>query len=174
MSNPTAADLMTGLSVTLSPTTNIRAAIRSLLKHRITGAPVVDATGGLVGFLSEKDCLRAFAEENDAALSTLTVRNYMSAPTTSITPATNLYDIVGLLLKMPFRRLPVLDREGRPIGQVARADAMRAILANRDNQYLYGAPATTPTPSSLEQGMGVDSAIRLARGERTAWQTRKI
>ena len=165
MASPTAADMITGSVITLSPDTDMRTAIRRLLKSRITGAPVVDADGCLVGILSEKDCLRVFTEENRSAIATPSVRDYMSTPKATITPATNLYDIVGLLLNLPFRRLPVLNPEGRPLGQVFRADAMRAILAIRDNQYLYGAPAVTPPSTSLEQGMGVDSAIRMARGQ---------
>ncbi len=174
MAHPSAADMMADPGVTLSPDTDMRTAIRNLLKHRITGAPVVDATGHLLGILSEKDCLRAVDEDNHTPLSARTVADYMSAPKATITPDSNLYDIVGLLLKMPFRRLPVLDGEGHFIGQVVRAAAMRGVLGVRDNPHLYGAPDITLPSTSLEEGMGVDSAIRMARGQETRWRAGTI
>ena len=92
MPNRTAADMMTRAIVTLSPDTDIGVAIRCLLRNRITGAPVVDVTGRLVGILSEKDCLRVFVEEEGDKPSARAVADYMSTPKAkaSILPTTNL------------------------------------------------------------------------------------
>ena len=53
-----AKDYMTANLVTLSPDTSVMEAIRILLDKGISGAPVVDKMGRLVGLLSEKDCMR--------------------------------------------------------------------------------------------------------------------
>ena len=176
MPNRTAADMMTRAIVTLSPDTDIGVAIRCLLRNRITGAPVVDVTGRLVGILSEKDCLRVFVEEEGDKPSARAVADYMSTPKAkaSILPTTNLYDIVNLFLNTPFRRLPVLDSNRRLVGQVARADAMRAIESIHDNSYLYGSPAVEPISTSFDDGMGVDSAMRIARAQRTVRRSRTL
>ena len=58
---PTAADIMRRTLVTLTPEMPIFDAVRTLLKHEISGAPVVDADGRIVGICSELDCLRILA-----------------------------------------------------------------------------------------------------------------
>ena len=57
MPNPTAADIM-AREATLSPEADIYDAITKLLKSKLSGAPVVDGNGGLIGMLSERDCLK--------------------------------------------------------------------------------------------------------------------
>ena len=55
----TVRDYMSATLVTFTPDTDILAAINQLIAKRISGAPVVDRQGNLVGVLSEKDCLQA-------------------------------------------------------------------------------------------------------------------
>ncbi|HPG22673.1 MAG TPA: CBS domain-containing protein, partial [Amaricoccus sp.] len=57
--HPHVSDIMTRDLVTLSPGTEINHAMQILLDRRISGAPVLDDQGWLVGVLSQKDCLRA-------------------------------------------------------------------------------------------------------------------
>ena len=54
----TIADIMATEVVSFSPDTNIHTAIHVLLEKRISGAPVLDDAGALVGVLSKKDCLK--------------------------------------------------------------------------------------------------------------------
>ena len=56
------ADYMTRDLITLSPETEINRAMNMLLDQRISGAPVVDQNGQMVGVLSKKDCLKAALE----------------------------------------------------------------------------------------------------------------
>ncbi|MBT4096540.1 MAG: CBS domain-containing protein, partial [Gemmatimonadetes bacterium] len=58
---PTVQDVMDTKVPTLSPSTPVLDAIDFLLKNRVTGAPVVDADGTLLGILTEKDCLQLVA-----------------------------------------------------------------------------------------------------------------
>ena len=55
MPKQTVTDIMARSEMTLSPETNIYRAVQLLLNHRLSGAPVVDAEGRLVGILTEKD-----------------------------------------------------------------------------------------------------------------------
>ncbi len=160
MPHRTAADIMTRSVVTLSPDTDIYGAMQVLLKKKISGAPVVDREGRLVGMLSEKDCLRVLAGEALDGLPEGKVSDYMTRSVESITPTTSIYDIVHGFLQVHFRRLPVVDQTGRVVGQISRRDVLVAIESIRDNSYLYG----TEDKSPPKEGMGVDSAMRRARG----------
>ncbi len=117
-------DIMTTTLYTLKPDTPILAAISMLLKNRISGAPVIDNTGALVGILSEKDCLRIFA--NEAFFSQNAggeVKEYMTKNVTTIDPDDEVFKVAEMFLKNHFRRLPVLE-DGKVVGQVSRRDIL--------------------------------------------------
>ncbi len=164
MDVPAASDLMTRKTVTLSPEMSIQAAIALLLKNRISGAPVVDAEKKLVGVLSEKDCLRIFANGAYNILPGGVVDHYMSKEVFTIPENADLFTIADTFLKHPFRRLPVVDAEGRLIGQVSRRDVLtgsRDIWAKTPNKpwtdakYLTDqikAALSGPTPGDSTRG----------------------
>lgn len=158
---PTARDIMARELVTLAPQTDIHEAMRTLLKRKISGAPVVSAEGHLVGVLSEKDCLRVLTAEAYDGVPLGHVADYMTKRPHSISPEAGLIDIVGRFLSSAYRRLPVVDAGGRLLGQVSRRDALAAVEAMRDNSYLYGSRDRHP-PEADDAG-GVDSAMRRAR-----------
>jgi len=161
MSNPVASDLMQRQLPTLSPETPIQEAVDLLLRKRISGAPVVDPDQRLVGFLSEKDCLKILTAEAFDGVPGAEVAAYMTREVQSITAETGLFDIVSRFLATPFRRLPVVDPDGRLLGQVTRAGALAAIPSVQDNSYMYG--TADQSPPTDDEMAGVDSAMRRAR-----------
>ena len=58
MDHITASDMMARSETTLPPGMDIYDALRRLLKYKLTGAPVVDEDGVLLGMLTERDCLK--------------------------------------------------------------------------------------------------------------------
>ena len=60
---PTARDVMTHSLITLTPEMSIFEAIRKLISNKISGAPVLDSNGEMVGVLSELDCLGILASD---------------------------------------------------------------------------------------------------------------
>ena len=119
MPSQTAADIMTRSLVTLSPEDGIYKAIKVLLRRKISGAPVVDASGRLVGILSEKDCLRVLVGAALDGLPDGQVRNFMTETVESIRPDASLYDLTHRFITGSYRRLPVVDDGGRVVGQVS-------------------------------------------------------
>lgn len=81
---------------TLSPDTDIYDALRRLLKSRLTGAPVVDDDGTLLGMLTERDCLKVLVGGALDGLPSGKVSDYMTAPAQSISPAASLFDIAHI------------------------------------------------------------------------------
>jgi CBS domain-containing protein len=162
MSNPVASDLMERQLPTLTPETPIQDAVDVLLRKRISGAPVVAPDQRLVGFLSEKDCLKILTAEAFDGVPEGDVAAYMTRNVQSIDAETGLFDIVSRFLATPFRRLPVVDPDGRLLGQVTRAGALGAIRGVQDNSYMYG--TADQCPPTDDEMPGVDSAMRRARG----------
>ena len=120
---------------TLSPDTDIMAAIDFLIANKVTGAPVVDPSGAIVGVLTEKDCLQVLAMGSDGEPSRGKVASFMSTNVTTIPPDMNIYYAAGLFLHHSFRRLPVVEK-GRLIGAITRFDILRAV--SQDHQLVLG------------------------------------
>lgn len=121
-------DFMTTQLFTLPPAMPIFQAIGLLIKHRVSGAPVVDAGNKLLGVLSEKDCLAVFA--NEAFYSETAggeVADYMSTGVQIIDPDDEIFKAADIFLKHSFRRLPVVD-DGVLVGQISRRDVLLASL----------------------------------------------
>ncbi len=124
MEVPTVADCMKTKVVTLSPQMSIEEAIKLLLKHHISGAPVVDEDRKLLGVLSEKDCLRIFANGAYNVLPGGVVEQYMSTDVNTIEAEADIFSAADVFLKHPFRRLPIVDENGVLVGQISRCDVL--------------------------------------------------
>jgi CBS domain-containing protein len=126
---PTAADLMTRDLITFRPDQEIRTAIDLLLRHRISGGPVVADGRRLLGTLSEGDCLRAISAgsyDGEPVKGECLVGDLMNQAPLTIAPSTDIYTITQTFVKNDVRRLPVVD-DGKVVGQVSRRDVLKVI-----------------------------------------------
>ena len=126
---PSAREIMTTRLVTVPPELPIFDAIRILLRNQISGAPVVDTSGALIGMLSELDCLKVLANGefyDDDHSEKGVVRNYMTSVTQSIDPDSDIYTLAQYFLNHTVRRLPVV-RGSQLLGQISRRDVLRTI-----------------------------------------------
>ncbi|MCP4320026.1 MAG: CBS domain-containing protein [Hyphomicrobiales bacterium] len=126
-SRPRICDYMATKLVTLPPDMEINEAMVVLLEGRFSGAPVVNATGELVGVLSKKDCFRSALHASYHEKPGGLVADYMSRDIETLDADMEIYKVAEAFLKSPFRRFPVL-REGRLVGQISRADLLRALV----------------------------------------------
>jgi CBS domain-containing protein len=130
---PTVREIMTRSLVTLRPEMTAAEGAEELLAHEISGAPVVDEQGALLGRLSEYDCLRAVAsaeyqmDSHDAAE---TVAELMVSNCYTVEPGLDLFGLAHEFVRRRVRSFPVLE-DGRLVGQVSRRDALRAALRLR-------------------------------------------
>lgn len=127
---PTARDLMATSLLTFRPEQSILTAMQDLLSLGVSGGPVVDAEGRLVGILSELDCLRMLASDGffvETEEEGGSVDHYMTRGGRTIPPEMGIYAISHYFVTSPVRRLPVVDEAGRLLGQVSRRDVLRAI-----------------------------------------------
>jgi len=127
---PVARDIMTTRLVTVRPEQPIFAAMRILLRNQISGAPVIDDGGALIGVLSELDCLKVIAAGefyDDDHSEEGVVADYMTSVTQTIGPDTDVYTLAQYFVKHNIRRLPVVVRGSLLLGQISRRDVLRAI-----------------------------------------------
>jgi CBS domain-containing protein len=116
-----AKDVMSDRVISIREDEDIYTAIRVLAANEITGLPVVDAGGSLVGVITEKDVLALLYTMQDKPG---TVRDFMTAEVVCFDRESDLAEIAETLRTNNFRRVPILD-QGRLVGIVSRRDIIR-------------------------------------------------
>jgi CBS-domain-containing membrane protein len=142
-----AADIMTRPVISVAPETKIAEAARLMLQHRISGLPVVDASGAIVGIVTEGDLVRRSeigTERHRARWVELligpgrlardyvdaharTVGDVMTADVVAVSPGATLPEVVRLMEKHHVKRVPVVENGGL-VGIVSRANLLRALV----------------------------------------------
>jgi CBS domain-containing protein len=110
-------DVMTRQVITVKEDQTKQQAARLLAQHRISGLPVVNNDGVLVGVVTEYDVI---AKEGRK------VGDIMTRGVISVSEDTDLEEVSHILVHERIKRLPVLD-QGRLIGIISRADLVREI-----------------------------------------------
>jgi len=105
---------------------SVHEAMALLLEHRVSGLPVIDDRGDIVGILTERDCLRvAYAASYYQDLGSL-VGETMTREVETIDADADIATAIERFLKSPYRRFPVLQGT-RLVGQISRRDVLRAL-----------------------------------------------
>jgi CBS-domain-containing membrane protein len=159
------ADIMTHSVIGVTPETPIAEVARLMLQHRISGLPVLDPGGAVVGIVTEGDLLRRAetgTERRHARWLEFLIapgrlaREYadanarkagevMSQDVVSVTPQDSLAEVVRLMERRHIKRLPVIEA-GRLVGIVSRANLVRALVHN--------------LPKPADKGVAGDAEIR--------------
>ncbi|MBX2841747.1 MAG: CBS domain-containing protein [Flammeovirgaceae bacterium] len=115
--------------VTLSDSMTIVDACELIIKHKLTGSPVLDKDRNIVGMLTEKDCLRLILESsyNNMPMQNKKVSEYMSKNVKTVSTENDLLDVANQFLNSHFRKYPVVHN-GKLVGQVSRRDILRAAM----------------------------------------------
>ncbi|MCK9260390.1 MAG: CBS domain-containing protein [Azoarcus sp.] len=119
-------DYMIGDHLALNPEDEVLHAIHTLIEHGLSGAPVADDNGHLIGFLSEKDCLKVALNASYFEQQAGLIRDYMSRNVVSVTGDSSLIDAIEIFLGQTCRCLPVVEGQ-RLIGQISRRDILKAL-----------------------------------------------
>jgi predicted transcriptional regulator len=123
-----ARDVMTTTVVTTVPTATMKEVAELLLRHRVSGVPVIDDDGVIIGVISEFDLLKVvYSPEVETQL----VSDHMSTHLLTVKEDEQLINVVDVFLTHPVRRLPVV-RDGKMIGLISRHDLIRFVLMTRD------------------------------------------
>jgi len=179
----TASELMTRDVAVVHPETSLLDAVKLMARRHISGMPVVDAAGVIVGMLSEGDLVRwheGLTERQGRWLDMLAdgfelapaflqgikeqhrkVQSVMSAGATTVTEDTLARDVAHLMYCKNFKRVPVI-RDGKLVGILARSDLVRALALKLGED---------PSPTSERGHETVDEALRHGRQQGTGPST---
>lgn len=119
-------DIMQKSLFTLTPDVEINRAMRLLLDRQLSGAPVLDAEGTIVGVLSQKDCLKAALNAHYHQAWGGTVQEYMTPDVVTLEADMDLLAVANHFIHSSYRRFPVLER-GKLVGQLSRSDLLLAL-----------------------------------------------
>ena len=122
-----ARDFMTPQLVTLSTDMELLDAIQLLVDKQISGAPVLDQQGNLVGILTERDCLAQTMVATYHGEAGGRVGEVMTKDVHTVDADTSLMDIAESFAHTKYRRYPVLE-DNRLVGIISRRDVLRAVL----------------------------------------------
>ncbi len=120
-------DYMSASLVTFAPDMDVMNAIDVLVKNRISGAPVVDDHGNLIGLLSEKDCMKVAIQAGYYEELGGRVEDYMTKQVFTVEAEASVLDVAKLFMEKGPRRYPVVE-DNRLVGQISRRDVLRAFI----------------------------------------------
>ena len=123
----TASDYMTTNVITFKSDQEIMDVTEKIIEKKISGAPVVNNRGEIIGIITEKDCLRVIYDEKYHNLfpNQGKVTNYMSKKVITVDYNIKINELASLFMKSNFRRYPVL-RNGEMVGLISRRDVLKA------------------------------------------------
>lgn len=129
-------DHMSTNLITFRPEDSIDHVLDILAKKKISGAPVVDENGKLVGIISEVDCLHEIIKGKYSNTPTFpgSVSEHMTSKVEVLHPDLSLFDAAQKFLELKIRRFPVL-KDGKLIGQISLSDVIRAFPTLKETTW---------------------------------------
>jgi CBS domain-containing protein len=116
-----ARDIMTRDIITVGPATTVKNLAKILIRNQISGAPVADKKGKILGIVSEADIIAKKGKQ---------VKDIMSRRVIEVTEETPVEEIASLMTTHKVKRLPVMRGE-KLVGIVSRADIVGAIASGK-------------------------------------------
>ena len=132
----TVSDIMTHQLIVFKPEDTIHEVMAAFIKHRISGGPVVNEEGQLVGVISEADCMKEISDSRYFNMPILdkSVSYFMTKEVDTIESNMSVFDAAALFSKSSRRRYPVMEGK-RLVGQVSRKDIVIAALNMKSNTW---------------------------------------
>ncbi len=124
----TAADIMNKELITVRPESTIKEAIELLIREEISGLPVIDESGQMIGVITEFALL---AMVYDRSVQNHTVSQHMTHEVISVDAEDPISRIADLCIVHRVRRLPVM-KDDHLVGLIARRDVLKALYEGAD------------------------------------------
>ncbi len=130
------SDYMTRNLIVFSPKQSVLEVMDILIKQNISGGPVVDESQGLVGIISEGDCIKQISESRyyNQPMENINVEEHMIKNVETINGNMNIFDAAEKFLTSKRRRFPIIE-EGKLIGQISQKDILKAALQLKGHNW---------------------------------------
>ena len=124
------SDYMSRKLITFSPDQSVLEVMNNLIKHKISGGPVVNENNELLGIISEGDCMKQISESRyyNMPMDNMKVSNHMVTNVDTIDGYMNVFDAANKFLESKHRRFPIVEN-GKLVGQISQKDVLKAALA---------------------------------------------
>ncbi len=123
----TAKDIMSNKLVVAKEGMNLEDAVKLLVNNKITGLPVVDREGKMIGILSEYDIIANVGKEEKLSPEIFQRSITYTIQVEAVDEDTPLNQILEKFIALKCRRLPVIDKDRRLVGIISRRDIMRVL-----------------------------------------------
>lgn len=129
-------DYMTRELITFSPDQSVEDVIEKLIRHKISGGPVVNDKFELVGIISEGDCIRHISESryHNLPSENRNVEQHMAKDVETIDGDMNIFDAANKFLNDRRRRFPIVE-DGVLVGQISQKDILKATLRLKSQNW---------------------------------------
>jgi len=129
-------DIMCQNLIVFHPQQSIHEVMQKFVKYRISGGPVVNEAGKLMGVISEADCMKEISDSRYFNMPILdkSVQNFMTKTVDTIDESKSIFEAASLFHKSSRRRYPVLEK-GKLVGQLSRKDVVLAALNLKSNTW---------------------------------------
>jgi len=133
----TVGDYMTSKLIVFEPEQSVYYVIDKLIKHKISGGPVVNEKNELIGIISEGDCIKDLSESkyyNMPLDDQHKVKSVMHTDVEIIDKNTNIFDAAKKFLTSKRRRFPIVEN-GKLIGIISQKDVLKAAISLQGNSW---------------------------------------
>jgi len=130
------SDYMTTNLITFRKEQLVVEVMESLIKNKMSGAPVVNERNELVGIISDGDCMKQISESRyyNMPIGDMQIEKFMATDVPTIDKNVNIFDCASLFYKHDCRRFPIIEN-GKLIGQISRKDILCAALKLRGQNW---------------------------------------
>ncbi len=130
------SDYMTRNLIVFNPKQSVLEVMDQLIKHRISGGPVVNENHELVGIISEGDCIKQISESRyyNQPMENINVEEHMITNVDTISGDMNIFDAAEKFLQSKRRRFPIIE-DGKLVGQISQKDILKAALQLKGHSW---------------------------------------
>ncbi|AJR02955.1 CBS domain-containing protein [Siansivirga zeaxanthinifaciens] len=130
------SDYMSTNLITFSPDQSIETVMEALIKHRISGGPVVNEKNELIGIISEGDCIKQISDSRyyNMPMQDRTIKDHMALNVETIDGNMNIFDAANKFLEAKRRRFPIVEN-GKLVGQISQKDVLKAAMKLKGHNW---------------------------------------
>ena len=130
------SDYMSRNLITFTPNQSIESVMQELIKHRISGGPVVNDKNELIGVISEGDCIKQISESRyyNMPMNDRTIEKHVTTNVETIDGNMDIFDAAKKFLEAKRRRFPILEN-GKLVGQISQKDVLKAAMTLKGQHW---------------------------------------